>query len=411
MNTLLRAVRNTSWRVKALVAMAAAAVIVPAAVMAWGPDRPTYDINNVADHITFDSITDNPNVGDERNFVRIKDASDTSTGGWTDDMTVQPGHEYLVQMYVHNNAASNLNLVATNTRVMANLPNTTGKRIPVEGFITADNATPQQIWDQAYFNSDQDFNLTYQPGTATMYNKVFPNGTNVSDSIVTSAGALVGYNAMDGKFPGCFNYAGYVNFKVKVSTPQTADFKLTKEVSKHGANDWKESYTAQPGETVDYLIEYKNTDTAPQEDVVIKDTLPAGMTYVPGSTKYGTVAHPGGLTAPDDITGKGINIGTYTQGGGTWVMLSAKVAENDQLPACGGNTLINVARAETDFGYKEDTANVVVNKYCQPGETPPTELPQTGITSNVLTFIGLGVATAAAAYAARSERVRTLFRG
>ena len=98
MNTLLRAVRNTSWRVKALVAMAAAAVIVPAAVMAWGPDRPTYDINNVADHITFDSITDNPNVGDERNFVRIKDASDTSTGGWTDDMTVQPGHEYLVQL-------------------------------------------------------------------------------------------------------------------------------------------------------------------------------------------------------------------------------------------------------------------------------------------------------------------------
>jgi len=406
-------VRNTSWRLKALVAMAAAAVIVPAAVMAWGPDRPTYDINHVADHITFNSITDNPNVGDERNFVTIKDASNTSAGGWEDDVTVEPGHEYLVRLYVHNNAASNLNLVAQNTRVMANLPNTTDKRIPVEGFVTADNASPQQIWDQAYFNSDQDFNLTYVPGSAAMFNKVFPNGTQLSDGIVTSAGALVGYNAMDGNLPGCFNYAGYVTFKVKANLPESANFKLTKEVSKHGANDWKKSYNAQPGETVDYLIEYKNTDSAQQDDVVIKDTLPAGMSYVPGSTKYGTSAHPDGVKASDNITGQGINIGSYAQNGGTWVIFSATVANNDQLPACGGNTLINVARAETDFGYKEDTANVVVNKFCQPGQTPPpvVELPTTGTTSNILTFVGLGVATAAAAYAARSERVRKLFRG
>jgi LPXTG-motif cell wall-anchored protein len=46
------------------------------------------------------------------------------------------------------------------------------------------------------------------------------------------------------------------------------------------------------------------------------------------------------------------------------MIFSAKVAENDKLPVCGKNTLINKARATTDFGWKEDTANVTVDKTC-----------------------------------------------
>ncbi|MDB5184181.1 MAG: exported protein of unknown function, partial [Candidatus Saccharibacteria bacterium] len=214
----------------------------------------------------------------------------------------------------------------------------------------------------------------------------------------------------DGNLPGCFNYAGYVTFKVKVSTPQTANFNVTKTVSKHGANNWQKSYNAQPGETVDYLIEYKNTDSAQQDNVVVKDSLPAGETLVSGSTKVNTEAHPEGEQVNDDITSKGINVGSYATGGGTWVEYSATVAANDQLPACGNNTLINTAHVETDFGYKEDTANVIVNKVCQPGETPPTVLPTTGTDSTVVTLVGVGMTTAGAAYAATSKRVRNLFR-
>lgn len=40
-----------------------AAVIVPAVAFAWGPDRPVYTVDSPADHITFNSIKDNPNVG------------------------------------------------------------------------------------------------------------------------------------------------------------------------------------------------------------------------------------------------------------------------------------------------------------------------------------------------------------
>lgn len=365
MGKLLTIMRSAPKRSSALVAMIAAAVVVPAALFAWGPDRPTFTVENPADHITFNSITNNPDYGDERNFVRIKDASDMSAGNWKDELNVQPGKEYLVQMYVHNNAASSLNLVAQNTRVMANVPNTTGKKVQIDGFITADNATPNRVWDQAIFNSDRDFNLTYVNGSTKFYNNVFGQaGTTLSDSIVTNQGAQVGYDKIDGKVPGCFEFSGYVSFKVKAQVAQTANHTVTKEVSKHGANKWSENYTAKPGEVVDYLIEYKNIGEAQTDNVMISDVLPAGTSYVNGSTVLGNALHPAGLKASDNITKNGINIGSYKQNGGAWMIFSAKVAENDKLPVCGKNTLINKARATTDFGWKEDTANVIVDKTC-----------------------------------------------
>lgn len=421
MSNLRSLLRRAPKRFTALAVMLAAAIIIPAVTLAWGPtDRATFTSAHPSDHIAFDSITDNADYGDERNFVRIKDAADTSAGNWKDTIAVQPGKEYLVQMYVHNNAATSLNLVAQNTRVMANVPNTMGKSVQVDGFITADNATPQQIWDQATFTSSSDFSLAYEAGSAQYYNNIFPQGIALSDNIVTSTGALVGYDKMDGKVPGCFQYSGYATFKVKVQTPQTANFTVVKEVSKHNANKWVSSYAAQPGETVDYLIQYKNVGQAQQDNVMVKDTLPTGMSYVNGTTVLGNAQHPAGLPTSDNLTKDGINIGSYATNGTAWVIFSAKLADNDNLPVCGPNTLRNSARIETDFGFKEATADVTVNKTCNneckpgipvgdtrcettPPVTPPT-LPHTGMGDNIAAFVGLGALIASIGYYIASRR-------
>lgn len=367
---VLDIVRNAPKRATALIAVAAAVVTVPAALLAWGPDRPTFTVENPASYVTFNSITNNRDYGDERNFVRIKDAANTQAGGWSDNITVQPGKEYLVQMYVHNNAATSLNAsgagIAKNVNVMASVPNTTGKSVEVNGFITADNAQPKQVWDQAKFNSTNDFNIAYVGGSATYYNNVYPQGTKLPDSIVTSSGAKLGYDKMNGDLPGCFQYSGYVSFKVKAQVAETPDFTVKKEVSKHGANKWVESYAAQPGETVDYLVEYRNTGSVQQDNVVVKDALPKSMTYVAGSTLYGTKANPAGAKASDNVTTTGINIGSYAKNSGTWVMFSAKLASKDQLE-CGHQKLRNIASVQTDYGTKHDDAYVTVDgKECKP---------------------------------------------
>lgn len=56
-------------------------------VMAWGPERPTYTMAQPAKSATFNSITDNAAVGDERDFVRIAEAGSGRT--FTSELIVE----------------------------------------------------------------------------------------------------------------------------------------------------------------------------------------------------------------------------------------------------------------------------------------------------------------------------------
>ena len=74
MSNVLHLLRNAPKRTSAVIAVVAAVVAVPAMLLAWGPTRPTYTIEHPADHVTFNSITNNPNIGgDERDFVGIRE--------------------------------------------------------------------------------------------------------------------------------------------------------------------------------------------------------------------------------------------------------------------------------------------------------------------------------------------------
>lgn len=394
----------------AVIAIIASAIIVPAALLAWGPERPTYTIEHPADHVTFNSITNNPNYGDERNFVTIKDTANTNAGGWTDEIKVVNGKEYYVRAYVHNNAADNLHLVANNTTAQFNVPSQTAKRIQIDGYISATNASPVKIWDQAVFTSDSNFNMTYVPGSATITNNVHTDGIALPDSVVGS-GAKLGYQNMDGNVPGCFQYTAYVIFKVKATT---SDFTLEKTVRVNNAEDktFKENVNVNPGDKVDYQIYFKNTGGTQLKDVVIKDTLPTGVTYVPGST----VLHnsDGTKTVADGITEGGIIIGGYMPEGDAYIKFTATVAKNGSLPVCGLNKLVNIAKATTASGSKEDTAEVDVNEICKPKECKPgipegdkrcvPELPKTGPGENLTALVGIGALVTSFGYYRSSRR-------
>jgi uncharacterized repeat protein (TIGR01451 family)/LPXTG-motif cell wall-anchored protein len=366
MGKLITALKRLPKRTSALVAIAAAAVIVPATLFAWGPDRPTYTIEHPADHVTFNSITNNPAHGDERNFVQVK-PSDAPNSAYAESVNLEAGKEYTVYIYYHNNAASNLNAsgkgIAQNAYVRAALPAVVNGSANVVGHVGASNAKPQtDFWDEATFKSSSFMALRYVDGSATIHNFGQTNGKQLPDSIINS-GTPLGFNALDGKLPGCNEYAGYVTLKVKADQP---NFTVNKTVRLSGTKEWKESVQAQPGASVDYQIEYKNTGTTKQNDVVIRDVLPAGMTYVNGSTMYANATHPSGTPASDNVTKNGINIGNYLPGANAFVKFTAKVPAKEQLPKCGDNLFHNVARAETNNGSKEDSADVTVPKECQP---------------------------------------------
>jgi len=391
--TLLNILSHVPKRVFAIFGIVAmsAAVLVPAAINAWGPDRPTFTDQTPPNYITFNSILSSAGYGDERDFVNVKDKSDTSYGNWKNEIQVEKGKTYRVRMFVHNNANPNLNLVANNVRATAAIDNATPKTTNyVSGYINADNANPTEYWDDIKFVSDKPFNLAYVPGSAQYFNnwtdgKTFAGSTDkgyapLSDALFSNAGVKLGYNnydpatkQFDGKIPGCYEYSGYVFFDI---TPQFAEeivnsFEIQKEVAKIGDTSWSESVNVKPGEVVNYLIDYTNTSSIQQNDVVIKDYLPAGLTYIAGSTKVFNSTNPDGLKVSDNIvSNSGINIGNYKANAGAYVMFKAQVVENDMLPECGVNVLRNIGRVTVDGRYKEDPADVTVTRECE--EEVPT---------------------------------------
>jgi uncharacterized repeat protein (TIGR01451 family)/LPXTG-motif cell wall-anchored protein len=356
-------------------AILAAAIIVPASLLAWGPDRKTFTYEHPAPYVTFNSITDNPKIGDERNFVRIRELTSGST--FSDNVTVKAGKTYEVMVFYHNNAASNLNDsgvgIAKNVTARVQMTGVlkSGEKATITGFIDSSNANPTSVWDNAYAtSSDGDYALRYVPDSAKIASsngKV--NGAKLSSNLL-STGVKLGYDSLDGVLPGCNKYSGYITFQFVADKP---DFTIQKQVSVDGGKTWVENATANPGTTILYKMVYTNTGTMQQNDVVLKDQLPKNVTYVAGSSLIAN-SKTGGkyVSTKDGVTSSGgYNLGSYAPKGNAYFKFSAKIASESSL-SCGANELTNTAIINTANGGKSDTAKVTVTKKCAPAEVKYT---------------------------------------
>lgn len=397
--------------------MIASALIIPSVAFAWGPSRDTFTTAKPADYVTFNSIVDNPVQGDERNFMQVK-ASDAANSTYSDTIALTAGKKYTIFMYYHNNAASNLKLTATGSYAKAQIPAVVNKgvsNVKAVGYIGAENAKPNQVWDDVAFNntSTGDIALRYVSGSARIYNNGKTNGNLLSDTIITS-GAALGYDSLDGKLPGSGQYAGYLTFEILADQP---NFTVSQQVRIKGSNTWSESVNAKAGDQLEFQIEYKNTGTTSQSNVVLKNSLPTGLIYVKGSTYLKNASNPNTKSVSDNlVSSTGINIGDYTAGSNAFIKYEVTVASDIK---CGANTITNNVDALTNNGSKSDSATVITNKTCDGGNNTndttkkvddlktiekPAELPRTGPADMLIGTIGIGSLVTSAAYYVASRK-------
>ena len=408
-------IAKTSLGIAAVAAIAGAGAYM---AFAWGPSRTTYTMDKPADHVVFNSITDNnKEVGDERYFVSASEyTGDASKNYWSDKTQVENGKEYVVRMYVHNNAASNLNLTAENVRAYVVLPTDTATSITVSGKVYSSNANPTTVWDETTFTSKngEKFNLAYVDGTAKYYNtkdgKLRTFNLNASN-LLTNKGELLGYDKMDGKIPGCYQYDGVVTIEVKVH--KSVNAKLSKTVRLKGTKNWTESVDAKVGDEVEFQIEYVNLLGGQADNVMIRDVLPTNLEYVKDSTVlYNSNYQNGTKVVENTLTTSGINIGSYGVNGNAYVRFTAKVV-NKSL-ACGNNQLVNWASSTVNSKVTKDDASVMVKRddaKCHEQPTPPTPptppvIPQTGATEVTAIALGAGSVVTVAGYAIASWKKR-----
>ena len=401
---------------KAMVAVVVtfiAGALLTSGVQAWGPEnRPTYTNESPAPYATFNSITNNVAVGDERNFVRVAEIGTSET--YVDEIEVVPGKEYEVYIYYHNDAGSNTNAsgygIATNVKVSSAYPTslTKGERGMVSGIISynyvdlQDKTHDASVWDEAYFTTKYDnVVLRYKTGTAIIHNAGSVNGTVLPTALFTEDGTPIGFNKLSGTIPGCAEYSGYITYTL---VAEYTSSELSKSVSLDGEN-WYETVEADPGQYVTYKVVFKNTGNTTLTNVIFKDTHSDGLTLRSGSVKVFDADNTSGKVIDDILDISGYNVGDKIAGALVQIIYQAKVDDDAKC-----KELKNTITVQYNGANQGSGSSTVKTTGCAPDEEPtpiptpepeptpeptptPSELPNTGPVEIALAIvIVLGIA-------------------
>jgi len=419
--------------------------MVPVMATAYGPDRATFDYNKYDptdltcrapsnDHgrcgsmngPVFNSFINTPNYGDERAFARISTAAPGDTNPIDNDyqheLAAQPGQEYWMRIYVHNNANTQTNNedlnhdgfpdgIARNTRVQLSYLSGRANAFDLKATVTADNAAT--VWDESVLrDNNEQFRVEYVPGSAMVLNGAQPNVLRPINGDPTAAGGVqIGYSQMDGQLPGCFDFATRVYVKVVVKAPKIV---VKKIAVRSGTSEMLDGKTVDQNTPITYKSFYYNVGNDVANDVTVRDTLPAGVTFTSGTLKWYTDTQNGVVqdSGRENVffNQGGINLGNYAPlSDATRAKVLANTGDPSNDPYSGLLTyrvtidpnkkictLTNTVFAHVPGGKEQSAQSTVkVNRSCQ--EQPPvtpastTTLVNTGPADTLGIFAGVSI--------------------
>lgn len=319
----------------------------------WGPERDLFSVDSRPAHVTLNSLVDNPVYGDERNFVQIKPAGESSEE-YTESLIAVPGDTYTVFVYFNNDADPDSGIVSAGTRVRAQMPATATGAALLYVMMSSDNAAPAEIWDGASLLLDdptEQFGLSFVSGSATIHSDGAVDGRTVSDDLFRE-GVLIGCDDLDGRLPPDIRCSGYVTFDITVHQP---DFAIEAGARiKNSGDGFGASVDVGDHEVVEVRVVYTNVGSTRQDDVTLTVSLPPGFRYVDGSASIANSVTGGEYSSTiDGITETGINVGSYTPEGNVYVKFDVFVDD----PFADGSesawlTVDDFARADTGNGSK-----------------------------------------------------------
>ena len=190
----------------------------------WGPARELFTLDESAPFATLNSITDNPNEGDERAFFGVKLADDKQEGGFCSSRRVSDGDRVLLRFYVENSASDILvdeswKGVGLADGVVARIdPDETPSTLyRVRATISSTTSTPKEIYSSVELMSDYPIRLDYVAGSGMLYSNAHPAGIAVD---VWRTGGPLGYEQLDGRVPPGYRYALIGTVEARVTRAQ-----------------------------------------------------------------------------------------------------------------------------------------------------------------------------------------------
>lgn len=173
------------------------------------------------DRPAFNLYTGVPGEGDETDFLRGKEETNSGSSTTNVQSACDNGTRYTLRVYVHNIANQTLNNggsgpgVARDTKVRVALPTqNTASNFNMSSVISASNATTVSDGMTITCANGKKVKLSYVSGSAKQFTG--HTGTKaISDTVVTT-GAKIGTIEPDGNVWGCFGQRVWVTLVVKV---------------------------------------------------------------------------------------------------------------------------------------------------------------------------------------------------
>ncbi|MBG0741095.1 hypothetical protein IV500_17115 [Paeniglutamicibacter antarcticus] len=191
----------------------------------WGPPRATFKIDQPATYAVLNSITDNPDYGDERQFFTVRPADVTKFGpNFKTSLRVTAGDVLTFRVLYEDSAADNFedsdpSWIQGATAVLAYDDSPLLRRV-MQLSISAANSP--MIWSALVLESENLFSLEYVRDSARIYNNAHGLKTAKGpykfdfDQLRSATGLKLGYDEMNGTIRPGYQYAGYIYFDMKV---------------------------------------------------------------------------------------------------------------------------------------------------------------------------------------------------
>ncbi|TSC93756.1 MAG: hypothetical protein Athens101428_543 [Candidatus Berkelbacteria bacterium Athens1014_28] len=289
---------------------------------------------------------------------------------WKDPVAGNVGDTFQAIVYYHNGM---IDTVAENTKIKVTLPKeTTNKSAKLSISLSADNAAT--ITDTIVngkivgasgltINLDNNADLALVPGSVKWYPDQLQN-TDLAVSLpysqtgdeITTTGVNIGNIA------GCWEYAGYLVFNIKSTAKPALTPILSVDKTVRNISTKEIAYTdltkAHANEIAEFKIEVTDNGQTNLENVILKDQLPAELSYVSNSMVMNKDNQPQNLTdaVANQIFTTGWNSGTLNINKKITLIFSTKAPS----AIWSEKTVTNTFTATSGALSKSDTAKVTL---------------------------------------------------
>lgn len=183
----------------------------------WGPDRKMFSMTRPSTYPVFNSVIDNPTIGDERTFVSIGRINDlTINDGKTmlnSHCEILPGNRYLVHIYFVNSISpsftteNNISGVAKGVKIKSQFPKLIypNEAYHIQGIVSAENTNPESVWATCNIFSSRKIELKYVKGSAMIYGDFDPKSV-YPDELFSDDGFLIDHIVPDIDSHGVITY-------------------------------------------------------------------------------------------------------------------------------------------------------------------------------------------------------------